>query len=888
MNKLALAAVFVFLLPSGCVEYALHNQCETDKDCDGDQFCYAGLCHDEQPCENDSDCETGQVCTNGKCLPPGCVKDSDCPEMQKCLDNNCVQCSCMTDEDCPEGTVCKDGCLCKEPDVVTCTSDMDCPISQKCVDSRCSDRQSCDTDDDCPDSMVCNNNLCFDGCNSDSDCPPLTKCLDGRCRQNCFNDANCLVPGQICENGTCVDAQCTDDSDCEGENVRCVTGRCETYTPCEQDSDCNDSEWICIEGICEELPLCVIDAQCEEDEICLDGHCHHATGCQDEGDCDEQHDCIGGLCVPHVCRGADDCPADMVCTGGQCTEEGNPAMVYEVVILNPGGPIVQQQSIELHAIALTQSGNSVPGIDFDWTSSEPTKASIDSSGVLTGGSEQGDTKIRATAHGTDRTSRPVTFTNILHAPFDEVRITAVSGLDRRPVQGALVIIQTDSDSIQDTTGTDGTVTFAVSEFPLDIHVFAEGHDAVSIIQTSSADILIPLPPKLTTTKAGGFVGQMSFSGTAPVSMGLAGLSIGGDIPELTLSSLLGSVFRVPVQFGTYSFNLPLPAQMVLGLSFQGIPVQIKPDYNVLGKSGTRTAWAFGGNLDLAAMGQLTGGSSLSDVIANLFPYFAMLNHAIRPIQDVRAIALVRDEDDIDGDGDSQEMRPDWDNFPDVDLAPSQPQTMALQVTPPPTVMNDGQPITTALVVAGAMGDTGFTPLGLTSLSANGQDLPATRMRMAPAHDGLEVWNYAVAVMAIAGTNTNGFTNELSAVLYVGRDMPSEITFSQGFLNFAEDAVFHRPTRTLLASGVPGADIMRLRLQGSHGGWTVWLASSDLVELDLPAAPEGFDDPVPDAKVTLDAIRLVQGMAFEDLVSFDGQDLDNLSRYTTAYSKTELN
>ncbi len=888
MGKLTLVAAFLFLLPAGCVEYALHSPCDTNKDCEADQFCYAGLCHDKLPCDTDDDCDAGQVCTDGLCLPPGCVKDSDCPETQRCIDDTCIQCSCVTDDDCPQGTVCKDSCICTEPEVTPCASDMDCPIDQWCVDSECVDRQSCNTDDDCPGSMVCNNNFCFDGCASDSDCPPLTKCLDGRCRQNCFTDANCLVQGQICENGTCVDAQCVNDSDCEGENVRCTNGRCEAYTPCEHDPDCNDPEWTCIDGICEELPLCAIDAQCAQDEICLNGHCHTAQGCANENDCDEQHDCVGGLCVPHVCRGADDCPPDMVCTGGQCVEKGNPAMVYEVVILTPGGPIAQGQSIHLHALALTQSGNSVPGISFDWVSSDPTHADVDSAGLLTGGNEAGDTKIRATAHGTDRTSRPVTFTNMLSVPLDSMRITAVSAMNRKPTQDALVLVQTGTELLQDSTDQDGTVTFPVQECPVDIHVFSQGHDAVSVVGTCSVDILIPLPPKSTTMKAGGFVGQMEFQDTAPVSLGLAGLSVGGDILDLSFASLMGSVFRVPVQFGTYSFDLPLPAQLVLGLSFQGIPIEIKPGYNVLGKAGLRSAWAFGGNLDMAAMGALTGGSSIGDVIANLLPYFAMLDHGIRPVQDVRAIPMVQDEDDVDRDGDTQEMRPDWDSFPDVDLAPSQAQTMALQVSSPTAPLRDGQAVGTALVVAGAMGETGFTPLGLTSISANGQDFPDLRMKMAPAHGGLEVWNYAVALMAIPGTNSNGVTSELSAVLHVSQNMPSDVSFEQGFLGFAEDAVFHRPTRTLLASGVSGAEIMRLRLDGPGGGWTVWLASADLVELNLPATPDGFDDPVPDAKITLDAIRLKQGMGFEDLVSFDGQDLDNLSELTTAYSKTELN
>ena len=55
---LALILLIAFALPS-CVEYHLKKECDSDLDCKGDRFCYAGLCRDPEACEDDADCPAG-------------------------------------------------------------------------------------------------------------------------------------------------------------------------------------------------------------------------------------------------------------------------------------------------------------------------------------------------------------------------------------------------------------------------------------------------------------------------------------------------------------------------------------------------------------------------------------------------------------------------------------------------------------------------------------------------------------------------------------------------------------------------------------------------------------------------------------------------------------
>ncbi len=890
MRSLSASLLWSLLVPAllmpACVDYNMNTPCNSDSDCKADEFCFAGLCRDKVECAGDQDCPEGHVCLEGTCQPPACVKDEDCPDDERCFDYECTPCGCLTNADCPPDQICKDSCICTEPEIVPCDTDADCPPWERCVDGACQALPPCDTDADCDAGMVCEQGICIDGCASDADCPQLNQCVDGRCRQQCVGDAFCFGQDQICEDGVCVDAECLDDSDCQGEFVRCQAGRCEPYTACEADADC-EANFTCIDGICEELPLCAIDQNCQPGELCEDGHCHQATGCAADADCADDEDCVGGLCVPHVCRGPADCPADQACVGGECIDPGDPARVYEVIILTPGGPITPSQQIQLTAIALTQSGEAVPGVAFSWSSTEPARATVDADGVLTGGDEAGETRVRAQAIGTNRESRPVAFVNILDPAADQLRVTAVAAGDREPIEGATVIAVQGGLAVQATTGPEGTASFDLGDPPADVHVFAEGRDAVSVLSTSSTDLLIPLPERHDETEAGGYTGQMSVEGDGALAMGLAGLSVGGDLLSLDFGSLLGEVWRIPVDLAGYAFELPLPAQMTLGVSFQGIPITIKDGYHVVGQAGLRSAWAMGGTLDISVLGQLFGGISIGDLLGSLFPYFSLLNHGIRPVYDVHPLPLVVDEDDVDRDGDTQELRPDWDNFLDVDLAPDQPQTLALSVAVPEPPTRRGTPVGTALVVAGGLGELGFTPLGLSSTQADNGAFEPVLMRMAPAHGGLEVGAYAVVVLALPGTASLAAPRDVAAVIQSGADLPADVDFADGFVAFPEDAVFHRPTRTLLASAVAGAEVFRLELAGPDGGWTVWLPGDDLINASLPAPPAGFTDPVPTAGASFSAIRLAPGVGFEDLVTLNGDDLDQFNRLARAYSRVEL-
>jgi hypothetical protein len=695
----AVLCVSLMVFTAGCSDGGTsYTPCATDADCKADESCVDGECMPASGCNTSADCKGSRVCIGGYCREPGCAQDSDCQDMQRCVDNLCVEIDCWnhgdclpeqycldyeclndecsTDADCALGEECAPEGFCREKQVTTCSVDTECDTTELCLDGTCQVPPSCTGDADCPAGTNCQSGRCARPCSADADCAQMETCVDGHCLRRCLTDSNCPA-GTICENNACVEAECLSDADCTGQQVRCQGGRCETYTTCVTTADC-EPNYECIAGICEELPTCAIDADCAQDCtaaacICADGHCHEASVCTGEADCTAEEDCVGGICVPHLCRGPDDCQAGEICVDGACVAGGNPAMVYEVIILTPGGPVRSGQQIQLEAIALNQGGNEVPGIGFNWDSSQSNRAAVDAAGVLTGGNVAGNADITATAQGTSPSvvSLPVTFTNVLDPSNSTVRVTVINAFDRLPVAGAPVVL--DDGTAQETGTTDaaGSVELTDPGDVADIHVFSDDHDYVSVLGTLSKDLLIPLPDRSNLAKAGGFSGQMTFVGEGAVSMGLAGTSIAGQLLDMNFGRLVGQTFIVTISMAGYTTQIPLPAQMVVNASFQGMDIPVKDTYYVVGQRGLRAAWAMGGFIDFSVLMNLMQGGSINDVLIELLPYFSLFHHGLMPVFDVFPQDLVVDAGDLDGDQDTTELLPDWDGaLPDLDLEPS--------------------------------------------------------------------------------------------------------------------------------------------------------------------------------------------------------------------------
>ena len=869
-----------------------YTPCSLDTDCATGEACVAGECHAAPSCTADDDCDSGRVCLSGYCKTAECNLDADCVADKVCEEHRCVDgpdCDCATDADCAPADYCKDGCTCTVREVTTCATDAECDAGQLCLSQECQLPPSCTDDGECPADTVCDDGRCARPCLVDEDCDSqVFVCQAGHCLQQCLSDSNCQG-GLICEGNVCVDPECVSDADCTGEMIRCHGGRCETYIACVDDTDCEPS-FECLESICEERPQCAIDQDCIDqgltDHACEENHCLPVPSCVVEADCDADRDCIGGRCLPHICRGPDDCGGNQLCVAGACQDPDPGNTVYRIIILNPGGPIHQGQHLQLTAIALTQAGNELPGVAFDWSSSADTSVSVDAGGLISGEATAGDAEIVASATAAGVDSDPVVFTNVINVQADSLRVTVMGSVDRSPIQGATVLVTFGGNSETAITDADGVAELTDPAQVADVHVFSDTHDYISIIGTTSTDILVPLPERSDLSQVGGYTGQMTYEGIGALSMGLAGVSLAGNLVDLDFSRLVGQVFNVAVP-GVG--NIPLPAQMVAELSIMGQDFALKDTYYVAGQNGLRSAWCMGGRLDQSVLMNLVGGggTDIEEVLVGLLPYFSLLSHGVQPVVDVFPYPLVVDANDIDNDTDLNEMRPDWEAMLDMDLAPTTPQNLAVQITTPALPSHAGQPMRTAIYVPGALTPLGFTPLGMSAEQDDNGQIPPLLMKMAPVYGGLQVGGYAVLVLGFPQTAQGEMATDLTAVLQVADTLPTDVSFDTGFLAFPEDAAWDGPSRTMVATGIDGASLYRSTFRTASGGWQVFVAHAGTVTFSLPAPPAGMDDLAASATMTLDPVALLAGTLFEDLVTFNGDDLDGINRLAVAFARFQL-
>ena len=86
---------------------------------------------------------------------------------------------------------------------------------------------------------------------------------------------------------------------------------------CDSDNDCDEDE-ICWQHNCVRIP-CTEPSDCPSDMTCKNGWCSEWE-CEERSDCDEDEACVDHLCVRLLCEEPSDCPPDMTCKQGECRE----------------------------------------------------------------------------------------------------------------------------------------------------------------------------------------------------------------------------------------------------------------------------------------------------------------------------------------------------------------------------------------------------------------------------------------------------------------------------------------------------------------------------------------------------------------------------------------
>ncbi len=744
----------------------------------------------------------------------------------------------------------------------------------------------CMEDGDCPPGATClADGVCtIPECIEDGECgSQLRTCRDGFCRDRCLGPGTC-IRGGTCVDGDCEPPECEVDVDCEGE-LLCRDGTCVEASPCDTGDDCGEDE-SCEAGNCEPLPSCGGDRNCGDNEICQDGLCRERTGCDDREDCTGDEDCVAGRCVPFVCRGDVDCGGAEVCNAGVC-EAPVDVEVARVVILSRSRTLTAGQSVRLRAAALDLRGDIVATRGFLWSGDAPDVLDVNpGTGEVTAGPEAGSGNVVAAfpqPNGDMLASDPLPL-RVVEAAAPEglrVRVTA----NGAPVEGATVRAG-DEDTATDAEG--------VAEFELDgdvptVTVFADGFDYITFVGLGTRDLHIPLTPRSDDALVAGFTGAISFDDVTSeggVDLGLAGASIGGGLTHLGIAQLVGELFNAAINAGPLSTDIPLPGGITLAAD---VPIvgrlDVKNRYYAVSGPGLRVGWAFAGRIDIGAviglvMGGGGGGFDAGQVLATLLPFFDGFQHGLRVAEELRALPRLPDEDDVDGDGDSEELVPDYERFPVLDNEPAQDQGLRLGVTVPE--LPEGA---TALLFAGVEIDSvGFVPMGVSGTG----DAGALPMRMAAPYGGLEAGE--PVVLAIAGTFGGGggglgVPSDVTALVGRWADrIPNEVAFD-AFLPLADAVEWDAALRSVAGGAVDGANIHRAVFRGGAGRWTVYFGADAAPEATLPFPPDGVADLAGGAtEVRFEALG-TGDVSLDDLAGAGGSgDLLDLDRHAEGFSR----
>ncbi len=774
-----------------------------------------------------------------------------------------------------------DGALGGDAAPIDMTPDATAPVPDAGSATDGAPQATCADDADCPPGATCTaEGVCtLPECAADDDCGSMLRtCRDGLCLDRCLGPGTCIRGGR-CVDNACEPPECEADGDCEGGQL-CRAGSCVDPRPCDANDDCGADE-SCEAGNCEPLPRCGGDANCEAGEICQAGRCRERSGCEARDDCGADEDCVAERCVPFVCRGDVDCGGAEVCNAGACEPPAD-VEVARVVILSRPRTLTIGQTVRLRAAALDLRGDIVATRGFLWSGDAPDVLGVEAgTGAVTAGPEAGAGQVVAAfpqPNGELLASDPLGLRVVEAAAPDglRVRVTAAG----EPVEAATVR----AGELDGLTDALGVAEFVVEGDPPPITVFADGFDFVTLVGLGTLDVHVPLTPRSDDALVAGFTGAVSFdevTSQGGLELGLAGASISGGLTHLGFAQLVGELFNVSVNAGPLSQDIPLPGGLVLSAE---VPIvgrlEIKDRYHAVSGPGLRVGWAFAGRIDVGVLIGLVqggGGFDAGTVLATLLPFFDSFQHGLRVAEELRALPRRPDEDDLDGDGDTDELVPDYDRFPVLDNEPTFDQQLRLGVTLPELPAGG-----TALLFAGVeVEEVGFVPMGVTAATAPGP-LP---MRLAPPYGGLEAGE--PVVFALAGAfGGGGFAvpDDVSAVIgrWAGR-FPNELAFDP-FLSPANAVEWDAALRAIAGGAVDGAGLHRVVFRGGSGRWTVYFGAGAAPEWTLPFPPDGVADLAGGAtEVRFEALRT--GATLDELAGAGGPgDLLDLDRHAEAFSR----
>ncbi|MCP4504014.1 MAG: hypothetical protein GY822_29165 [Deltaproteobacteria bacterium] len=794
---------------------------------------FFGGCHplaqEGESCE-DAPCVAGLVCFDEVCIAPSepepvvveCEVANDCAiegstSGRDCVDGQCVFMDCFVDAQCGD-RICKEG---QCADAVSCSENTDCKEEERCIDG-----------------------LCRAPCQGDGDCGGAFEvCQDGECVTQCVIDLLCF--GGLCEEGVCTDPQCADDGDCDALQA-CNSGRCESYTPCVIDEDCFDPDFLCNEEQrCEERPVCAVDADCGVTSICRSGHCRPVDACSDNSSCDDDEECLAGRCVNQPgCRADSDCDGGNVCAGSRCVPPELASATTLVVETAHG--LCRADGSGACSLVLFAGEQSNLRVGAFSESGEPTLATLTSSlldenvgtvaangsGLTLSASATGETSL--VLSGVEGASHDALAVRILPSSTVALAVLVVDGLSGLPLEGAEVMA---GDTIS-TTAASGVASFLVAPSAVSnpsVGVFIAGHVGQWLMDAPMTGVLrfVLEPFSATTQQGAGYRVDVESTGDelGPVGIGIAIAPL-QSAEDASLENVFGGVFNTAVEVPILgSLPVPLPAAVSLSTSLPLVGAQVVKDFSFVTSTGGPTlALVLEQRDEQQALFNLILGGDVTDIALNLAAASEGMDADIAFLGALPAVDFLADGDnsdgvtDVDGDGDVNELVPDYFAAEPISARPSvsPAERVGLIVPQLPASARASALATMGHDVVGV----GFVPHGVGVVNARG--------------DG------QTQQVKVIGPNAAWSTSSRRVAVHAVFDDAARSSFAHVSLEsfgptVSVPALLDVPEGTLLLEGVPAPGDRLVALPTVNGASTFFLTFDDGVvewQVAVPATDSG--------------------------------------------------
>ncbi|NOZ85432.1 MAG: hypothetical protein GXP49_04050, partial [Deltaproteobacteria bacterium] len=653
---------------------------------------------------------------------------------------------------------------------------------------------------------------------------------------------------------------------------------------------------------------CGVDDDCDPGWWCEEGCCQKIVTCSGNTDCKDlgsDYECRNGVCQIALCGGNDECPGGQICSGGKCVDAPQCNVVTAVRITTAAGAVTEGKTKAFSAQALNKNGAVLPGFLFKWSSSDTDVASIDEeTGVATGGNKSGTTDIVAKLACNDTVaSDAVVLTNYSAVASADTRVLLFDSATGAPIEGATVKAD-DQEQVTDATGAALFTGLNAST----VSVFKQGYPYLTAMNVTKNDLVFYTKPFPDPNKAGGVKGDFDFSKfitKSEIEIGMAGLSIAGDLTNLDFTSLIGEMIQTHIDLGAiYNDNVPLPSGLHIGFSGN----TFKKGFEVEGEDGSRVLWGFGGYLPLQDLldivspiidkcsNQCDYGAVIGENLPKLMPYIYKFQHGILTGLDVKAIPKVADVNDLNGNGKTDDMIADFDNFPTVGpLVLDTPMRQDLELSIPKLPSYNDSPMEAAVVLAGALPPEGLVILGLGAGTdkRSDDDTPdqmvgeksdgKITIKLSPEHGGIEGSPYVVATLVTKLDFSSGADIPISGRLDIMDKLPADAKLDvSNFLGWVENATFDAGSRTFSGKQVDGASMYRMTLMADNVQWQVYVPKGN-PSFNLPAVPNGFADIGDKPTVSVEAWETNGDMGVDQLFEFNDTNMDSLVKDIKAFS-----